>query len=62
MDNSIITCYVNLYLAQSYNKFYHDNAILVEDEKVKEARLAIVLSVKYVLSNALYLLGIKCLS
>ena len=46
-------------LAQAFNKFYHDNAILVEDEKVKEARLAIVLSVKYVLSNALYLLGIK---
>lgn len=46
-------------VAQAFNKFYHDNAILVEDEKVKEARLAIVLSVKYVLSNALYLLGIK---
>ena len=46
-------------LAQAFNKFYHDNAILVEDEKVKEARLAIVLSVKYVLRNALYLLGIQ---
>ena len=46
-------------VAQTFNKFYHDNAILVEDEKVKEARLAIVISVKYVLENALYLLGIK---
>nr|WP_307992723.1 arginine--tRNA ligase [uncultured Niameybacter sp.] len=46
-------------VAQAFNKFYHDNAILVDDEKVKEARLAIVMSVKYVLENALYLLGIK---
>lgn len=46
-------------VAQAFNKFYHDNAILVEDEKVKEARLAIVMSIKYVLENALYLLGIK---
>lgn len=46
-------------VAQAFNKFYHDNAILVEDKKVKEARLAIVLSVKHVLKNALYLLGIK---
>ena len=46
-------------VAQAFNKFYHDNAILVDDDKVKEARLAIVMSVKYVLENALYLLGIK---
>ena len=46
-------------VAQAFNKFYHDNAILVEDEKVKNARLAIVIAVKHVLKNTLYLLGIE---
>lgn len=46
-------------VAQAFNKFYHDNAILVEDEKVKNARLGIVIAVKYVLKNTLYLLGIE---
>lgn len=45
-------------VAQAFNKFYHDNAILVDDEKVKNARLAVVIAVKHVLKNALYLLGI----
>lgn len=45
-------------VAQAFNKFYHENAILVEDEKVKNARLAVVASITYVLKNALYLLGI----
>ena len=45
-------------VAQAFNKFYHENAILVEDEALKQARLSVVASVKYVLKNALYLLGI----
>ncbi|MGL5379227.1 arginine--tRNA ligase [Clostridium sp.] len=46
-------------VAQAFNKFYHDNAILVDDENIKNARLSIVIAVKYVLKNTLYLLGIK---
>ena len=46
-------------LAQAFNKFYYDNQILVEDEKVKVARLAVVVAVKHTLKNALYLLGIE---
>ncbi|MGL4736413.1 MAG: arginine--tRNA ligase [Cellulosilyticaceae bacterium] len=46
-------------LAQAFNKFYHDNPILVEDEKVKQARLAMVIAVKHVLKNALFLLGVS---
>ncbi|PHV70614.1 arginine--tRNA ligase [Sporanaerobium hydrogeniformans] len=46
-------------LAQAFNKFYHDNAILVEDHKVRDSRLAIVVAVKYVIKNALFLLGIE---
>ncbi|WP_069999912.1 arginine--tRNA ligase [Cellulosilyticum sp. I15G10I2] len=45
-------------LAQAFNKFYHDNPILVEDENVKNSRLAIVAATKYTIKNALYLLGI----
>lgn len=46
-------------VAQAFNKFYHDNPILVDDEKVKQARLAVVIAVKHVLKNALFLLGIS---
>ncbi|MGL5677312.1 MAG: arginine--tRNA ligase [Cellulosilyticaceae bacterium] len=46
-------------VAQAFNKFYHENPILVDDEKQREARLAVVASVKYVLKNALFLLGIQ---
>ncbi|OON98019.1 MAG: arginine--tRNA ligase [Epulopiscium sp. Nele67-Bin005] len=46
-------------VAQAFNKFYHDNTILVENASLKEARLNMVLATKYTLKNALYLLGIK---
>ncbi|CAH2212398.1 arginine--tRNA ligase [Tepidibacter aestuarii] len=45
-------------LAQAFNKFYHDNAIIVEDEKVRKARLALVLATKQTIKNALSLLGV----
>ena len=45
-------------VAQTFNKFYHDNPILVEDESLKNARLAIVLAVKYTIESGLYLIGI----
>lgn len=45
-------------MAQSFNKFYNEFPILVEDEKVKNTRLAIVAAVKFTLKNALALLGI----
>ncbi len=46
-------------IAQAFNKFYHDNPILNSEENVKNARLAIVLSVNTVLTTGLKLLGIK---
>ncbi len=45
-------------LAQAFNKFYHDNPILVDEKKLKESRLSVVAATKYTLKNALYLLGI----
>ncbi len=46
-------------LAQAFNKFYHDNAILVEEETVKKARLALVEATRQTIKNALALLGIE---
>lgn len=46
-------------LAQNFNHFYHDNAILVDDEALKNARLALVYSTKIVLENALELVCLK---
>ena len=46
-------------VAQSFNKFYHDEHILVEDREEKLAKLALVLASKTVIANCLGLLGIK---
>jgi arginyl-tRNA synthetase len=45
-------------IAQSFNKFYHDEHILVEDEKARAAKLFLVAATKQVLKNGLTLLGI----
>ena len=45
-------------IAQAFNKFYHDNRILVDDEALKQARLSVVVAVKNVLATGLTLLGI----
>lgn len=57
-EPSIITRYI-IDVAQSFNRFYHDHPILVDDEELKKARLALVFAVKQILSTGLYLLGIK---
>ncbi len=57
-EPSLITRHI-IDIAQAFNRFYHDHPILVEDEEVKSARLAMVYVVKQVLSIGLYLLGIK---
>ncbi len=52
----IITRFV-LDLAQAFNKFYHDNSILVEDVELRKARLALVAATRQALANGLSLLG-----
>ena len=44
-------------LAQAFNKFYHNCPILVEDENLKNARLALVEATRYGLKNGLTILG-----
>jgi arginyl-tRNA synthetase len=46
-------------LAQAFNKFYKNNKVLIEDEKVKSFRLALTSAVATILRNGLDLLGIE---
>lgn len=46
-------------LAQGFNRFYHDHAILVDDAKVMHARIALVKAVKITLQNALSLICLE---
>ncbi|MGN0710289.1 MAG: arginine--tRNA ligase, partial [Anaerovoracaceae bacterium] len=57
-EPSIITRHI-VDIAQSFNRFYHDEHILVDDEKEKLAKLALVISAKNTLKNGLGLLGIQ---
>ena len=54
----IITRFV-LDLAQAFNKFYHDNSILVEDAELRKARLALVCATRQALENGLKLLEMQ---
>ena len=54
----IITRFI-LDLAQAFNKFYHDNSILVEDAELRKARLALVCATRQALENGLKLLGMQ---
>ena len=59
MEPFIITRYA-VSIAQLFNRFYHENKINVEDEELKKARLKVVDITKYVIKEALALLGIDC--
>lgn len=52
----IVTRFV-LDLAQAFNKFYHDNPIIVEDVELRKARLALVAATRQTLENGLRILG-----
>ncbi|NLN42048.1 MAG: arginine--tRNA ligase [Clostridiales bacterium] len=58
LEPSIITRYL-VDLAQDFNRFYHEHPILVEDEVLRNARLALVFAVKYTLKNGLQLIGLS---
>lgn len=54
----IVTRFV-LDLAQAFNKFYHNSPILVDDEELRKARLALVECTRQTIENALKLLGMQ---
>lgn len=58
LEPSIVTRYL-IDLAQAFNRFYHDCPILVEDEKLRAARLALVKCVQITLRNGFSLIGLQ---
>ena len=59
LEPSVVSRYV-MGVAQSFNRFYHENQCNVEDQTLKEARVKIVILAKQVIKDALELLGIQC--
>ena len=57
-EPSVVTRHI-VDVAQGYNKFYHDEHILVEDKAEREARLFLTFAAKETIKNGLALLGIK---
>jgi arginyl-tRNA synthetase len=58
LEPSIITRYL-VDLAQDFNRFYHEHAILVDDKPLRHARLALVKATRITLANGLKLIGLK---
>lgn len=58
LEPSVITRYL-VNLAQDFNRFYHEHPILVEDQQLRSARLALVEATRITLANGLRLIGLK---
>ena len=58
-EPSVIARY-SIDLAHSFNKFYHECQINVEDETIKYTRTNVVKIARYIIKDALSLLGIQC--
>ena len=56
-EPSVVTRHI-IDIAQFFNKFYHDEHILVDNEEEKQAKLALVYAAKQTIANGLALLGI----
>jgi arginyl-tRNA synthetase len=58
LEPSVISRYL-VDLAQSFNRFYHECPILVEDAELRSARLLLVQAVQITLRNGLKLIGLE---
>ncbi len=57
-EPSVVTRHI-VDIAQAFNKFYHDEHILVDNEAEKTAKVALVMAAKAAIKNGLGLLGMK---
>ena len=57
-EPSIITRHI-INIAQCFNKFYHDEHIIVDDEVEKTSKIALVIATKRVIATGIGLLGMK---
>jgi arginyl-tRNA synthetase len=58
LEPSIVSRYL-VDLAQSFNRFYHESPILVDDPALRQARLTLVKGVQITLRNGLKLIGLE---
>ena len=59
LEPSVVARFV-MSVAQAFNHFYHENQCNVEDEKLKRARVKLVIIAKEAIKDGLDLLGMKC--
>ena len=57
-EPSILTRHI-IDIAQCFNKFYHDEHIIVDDEVEKTSKIALVIATKRVIATGIGLLGMK---
>ena len=57
-EPSIVTRHI-VNIAQCFNKFYHDEHVLVANEEEKKAKLLLVYAAKQTIQNGLKLLGME---
>jgi arginyl-tRNA synthetase len=57
-EPSILTRHI-VDISQTFNRFYHDEHVLVENEAERDAKLALVAAAKQALKNGLTLLGVE---
>ena len=57
-EPSVVTRHL-IDIAQGFNRFYHEEHILVDNEAEKLAKVALVKAAKNVIANGLALLGMK---
>ena len=57
-EPSIVTRHI-IDVAQAYNKFYHDEHILTDNEDEKNAKIALTIAARNTIRNGLALLGVK---
>ena len=58
-EPSVVTRHI-VDIAQSFNRFYHDEHIIVENIEEQAAKLALAQAAKNTIKNGLGLLGIQC--
>ena len=57
-EPSVVTRHI-IDIAQAFNKFYHDEHIIVEDLEEQKAKLLLVDAARQTIANGLYLLGME---
>lgn len=59
LEPSVVSRYI-MSVAQTFNRFYHENQCNVEDKDLMKARVKLVIIAKQVIKDGLNLLGIQC--